>query len=143
MRDPDITFDREVEAAIEDTYRFLEPHVSRLAWAADPDRDAIKLLNAFEEIENSSLPKWVKLRVREPLVKAMRKRHGKPKRRFRDFTIAAAANRLIARGYDATRNDATRHTQSASSIVRQALRRLGVTMKEKQINTIVLKYPPD
>jgi hypothetical protein len=72
----------------------------------------------------------------------MQKRRKKPTRRFRDFQIAQAASRLIEQGYHPSRNDVMRDTECAASIIREALRRLGVTMKEKQIRDIVLKYPP-
>ena len=140
MRNPAITIDPEVEAAIEATRQILESYVQSRMWKADPDSRAIDLRNALSEIERSPLPERVKLHVRGPLVEAMKKRRGKPTLHFRDCGITTAAIPLIERGYSPTRNDATRHKESASSIVCEALRRLNKPMKEKQINPIVLKY---
>ena len=140
MRDPATNIDPEVEAAIEETRALLEPRVNTRSWKRDHDSHAIRLRNALLEIERSPLSKWVKLCVRGPLLKAMKKRrHGKPTLHFRDCSIAAVAIPLLEQGYDPTRNDETRYKESASSIIREALRRLGVTMAEKTINAIVLR----
>jgi len=141
MRDPATNIDPEVEAAIEETRALLEPRVNTRSWKRDHDSHAIRLRNALLEIERSPLSKGVKLRVRGPLLEAMKKRRrGAPTLHFRDCSIAAVAIPLIEQGYDPTRNDETRYKESASSLIREALRRLGVTMEEKTINAIVLKY---
>jgi nicotinamidase-related amidase len=141
MRNPATNIDPAVEAAIEETRALLEPRVNTRSWKRDHDWHAIQLCNAFLEIEKSSLSKGAKLRVRGPLLEAMKKRRrGKPTLHFRDSSISAVAIPLLEQGYDPTRNDETRYKESASSIIREALRRLGVTMEEKTINAIVLKY---
>jgi len=141
MRDPATNIDPEVEAAIEETRRLLEPRVNTRSWRGDHDSHAIELRNALLDIERSPLSERAKLCVRGPLLKAMKKRRrGKPTLHFRDCSIAAVAIPLLEQGYDPTRNDETRYKESASSIIREALRRLGVTVAEKTINPIVLEY---
>jgi hypothetical protein len=141
MRDPARTIDPEAEAAIEETRALLEPRVSTRSWKGDHDSRAILLRNALLDIEGAALSKSVKLRVRGPLLEHMKKRRrGAPTLHFRDCSIAAVAIPLLEQGYGPTRNDGTRYKESASSIIREALRRLGVTVAEKTINAIVLKY---
>jgi hypothetical protein len=141
MRDPATSVDPEIEAAIEETRALLEPRVNTRSWSRDHDSQAIVLRNALLEIERGPLSKWVKPCVRGPLLKAMKKRRrGAPTLHFRDCSIAAVAIPLLEQDYNPTRNDETRYKESASSIIREALRRLGVMMEEKRINAIVLKY---
>lgn len=147
MRDPatridDRKIDPRVEVAIEQTRHFLEPRVRCDAWKADPDRNARLLFDAHLEIQCSSLPEWVKDAVSGPVAEAMKKRSGKPTRRLRDLFLATAAARLIEKDFLLTRNDATRDSEFAGSIIQKALARLGVRMPEKTINEIVLKYTP-
>lgn len=143
MRDPATRIDDpEVEAAIEETRQFLERDVSADLWAGDQDPRHGALLKAIAEIRGSSLSEKTKLLADDLFVKAMRKRSKKPTRRWRDFALWVAAQRLVPR-YRLSRNDETFHTQSATSIVQQALTRLGVTMTEKQLKDIVLKKKSD
>ncbi len=141
MRDPTTRIDPEVEAAIEEARRFLEPCVSSPSWRADLDRQMITLYDAHIWIDAGSLPQWVKDCVREPLFRAMLKRKAKPTRRYRNHSIHLAACRLNKYGYHLTRNEEPRDKESAASIIRKALARLGVRMSEKQINAIVLNPP--
>jgi hypothetical protein len=144
MRDPTIHFDPETkvtEAATEDTRRLLEPIVRTKIWEADFDHQAKEIFQALFWLEEHA-PDWVKAAVREPLLKAARKRSKKPTRHSRDIAIACAARRLRPR-YLPSRNDETKHIEAASSIIYEALRRLGVEMEEKTIKGIVLKYPLD
>jgi hypothetical protein len=141
MRDPATIIDPAVEAAIEETRALLEPRVNTRLWKRDHDAHADRLRIVLLEIERSPLSKGVKLYVRGSLLEDMKKRRrGKPTLHFRDASISAVAIPLLEQGYDPTRNDETRYKESASSIIREALRRLGVTMEEKTINAIVLKY---
>jgi hypothetical protein len=142
MRDPATRVDPEVEVAVEETRRFLEPYVRSPCWRADVDRQMITLYDAQLLIEVSLLPKWVKDSVREPLFNAMLKRKAKPTRHYRNYNIHLAACPLVKRGYLLTRNEVTRDKQSAAAIIQKALARLGVRMSEKQINAIVLNPPP-
>ncbi len=132
----------EVEAAIEETRRFLEPRVRDPSWKGDPLPARWKMNFALIEIERSSLPDFVKSIARSAILKAMHqgKRDSKPTRWYRYEAICAAAERLTPR-YHLTRNEATKDKQSACGIVWQALRRLDVKMTEKRINEIVLNDP--
>ena len=142
MRDPATRIDPEVEAAIEETRKFLERDVSADLWAGDRDPRHGDLLKAIAEIGSSSLSEKTKLLAGDLFVKAMRKRSKKPTRQWRDVVLWVAAQRLVPR-YHLSRNDETFHTESATSIVQQALARLGVTMTEKQLKDIVLKKKSD
>jgi hypothetical protein len=143
MRDPDITFDREVEAAIEDTYQFLEPLVKSESWKGDPDWH-VRGTRALIKISiKDKLHPAVEALVTSALLAQAKKQKNKPTRNHRDTWIQMAAGRLIARGYERSRNDSMRHTESASSIIHKALKRLGVKMKEKRITDIVLQFDPE
>ena len=143
MRDPATRIDPDVEAAIEDTRRYLEGRVTRSNWKADPPPLAGDWRVAIDVIRSSPrLTQRQKLCVYDALFKAMRKRSSKPTRNIRDIFLAIAAGRLAPR-YRPSRNDETRDRESAGSIIREALKRLGVRMTERQIKDIVLKYPAD
>jgi hypothetical protein len=145
MRDPATRIDPDVEAAVEETRRFLEPYVRSPTWAADPDGLASDMGAALEVIENcEALPDWVRLFAWRAMHPQTKRRSKKPTRRFRNMALRMAAARLLARGYDWSRNDETRHVESASSIIHEALKRLGVKkMKEKQVTNIVLSTNPE
>jgi hypothetical protein len=137
MRDP-ATIDPEVEAAIEDTRQFLEPYVQSESWKADPAPKGADALFKFE-IQGKLEPA-----VESIVLSALReqlKRKTKPTRNYRDTAIQIAAARLVSQGYERSRNDEMRHTESASSIICQALRRLGEKkIKERTIKDIVLVF---
>jgi hypothetical protein len=144
MRDPTTRIDLETEAAIEDTRLFLKSFVHGLMWEADSEWEwselAYEILKALKHIQTHS-PKWVAAAVGKPLMQAalVKKRNKKPTLRGRHVVIAAAAVRLMPK-YRPSRSEATREIESASSIVCKALHRLGITMKEKTIQEIVLKH---
>jgi hypothetical protein len=110
-----------------------------------PDGFAYDCPAAIDEVEASNLPDWAKTWAIYALSRAAqtRKRKGKPTRRNRNEAIRSAAIKLVMRGYKPTRNDVTRDRDSASSIIHQALRRLGEKMSEKSINAIVAKVGAD
>jgi hypothetical protein len=149
MREPTPTlrFDPEaamIEAAIEDTRRFLGPYVRSEAWQADPPsnelmydlREKIREVEAMDDLS----AEWTKNFVIWKLLEQTKKRRRKPTRFYRDCAIREAAGRLVLQGYEPTRNEATQK-DSASSIIWNALRRLGERrLTEKQINSIVLEY---
>jgi hypothetical protein len=62
MRDPATCFDPEVEAAIEETSRFLQSYVQDDAWkgASNITGPAADMDAAVYEIERSALPDWAK-----------------------------------------------------------------------------------
>jgi hypothetical protein len=129
-----------VEAAIEETCRFLERYTQSESWKADPDGFASDMRATIEEVEGSDLPDGAKNLATWALYEQTKKRRrGKPTRKYRNMAIQLAAMRLVTRGYRPTRNESTRGRASASSIVRQALDRLGETMAEKSINAVVAK----
>jgi len=147
MRDPATRIDpiAEInETAIEHVRSYLEPFVHENGLGADPDPYGVKIGMAFMHIEKNS-PQWVVDAVRDSLLKAMNKRTRRPSYSNRDSLIAFAAVDLTRRYklYKLTRNDGTQNIDSASSIIVEALRRLGVTMKEKTINEIILKHQKD
>jgi hypothetical protein len=127
----------EVEADIEDTRRFLKRYIESESWKADPDGFAGDMGATIDEVEVSNMPDWAKTLARFALLQQMKKRRGKPKRRYRNMAIELAAMRLVVRGYMATRNDVTHDRDSASSIIRQALHPLGEELSEKSINAII------
>jgi hypothetical protein len=138
----------EVEADIEDTCRFFKGYMQSKSWKADPDASASDNSAAIDEVKASNLPDWAKTFAVLALLEQAKKRRGKPKRSFRNMAIELAAMRLVLRGYMATRNDETRDKDSASSIIHQALHRLGGKMSEKSINAVIagacrdaLKHP--
>jgi hypothetical protein len=141
MRDPVHRFDQ-VEADIEDTRRFLKGYVESESWKADPDGIAVDSRVAIAEVKVSNLPDWAKNLAMLALWEQTKKRRArKPTRRVRNGAIREAASRLvIARGYKPTRNDVTRDTASAASIIHQALNRLGEKLSEKSINAVVLEF---
>jgi hypothetical protein len=146
MRDPVHRFDPvEVEADIVDTRRFLKDHVESESWNADPDGRASNMHATIDEVEASNLPDWAKDAALWALLEQTKKRPArKPTRHRRDHTIQEAAARLvITRGYKPTRNDVTRGTASAASIIHQALDRLGEKLSEKSINAIVTRGGAD
>ena len=98
MRDPTTRIDPEVEAAIEETRAFLERDVSADSGGQTTIRDDATLLYATLD-RGSSLRKWAKDRVREPLSKRCGNAKPKPTLRYRDVSIAMAARRLHKRGY--------------------------------------------
>jgi hypothetical protein len=140
MRDPVHSVDQ-VEADIEDTRRFLKGYVESETWKADPDGFAGDSRVAIEEVEVSNLPDWAKnLAILALWEQTKRRRSRKPTRRVRDRVIREAASRLVmTQGYKLTRNDVTRNTASAASIIQQALNRLGEKLSEKSINAVVLE----
>jgi hypothetical protein len=133
--DPTIRVDPD-EAAIEETRRLLEGY---MPFKPDPDGRACDMRATIDVVEGSDMPEWAKNLAIWALFQQTKKRRGKPTMGGRDMAIQIAKRRLIARGYTPTRNDATRDRASASSIIHQALRRLGVRMEEKRINAVVLK----
>ena len=134
MRDP-------AETAIEDTCRFLERHMQSESWMADPDIRASDMRATADEIEASNLPDYAKHYAIFAVLEQTKKRRGKPTRSHRDDAIRRVAIKLVMQGYKPTRNDVTRDKDSASSIICQALRRLGEKLSEKSINAIVAKIP--
>ena len=132
MRDP-------AETAIEDTCRFLERHMQSESWMADPDIRASDMRATADEIEASNLPDYAKHYAIFAVLEQTKKRRGKPTRSHRDDAIRRVAIKLVMQGYKPTRNDVTRDKDSASSIICQALRRLGEKLSEKSINAIVAK----
>jgi hypothetical protein len=143
MRDPATHIDPKVEAAIEETCRFLEIKMGYDYWERDPDSSlSPDIWAAIREIAFSNLSYRTKNVAQQALFEQTKKRSKKPTRQFRDNALRVAADILVAQGYNPTRNEATDGWESASSIIHQALKRLGEKkLKEKQINTIVLKYP--
>jgi hypothetical protein len=142
MRDPVHRFNQ-VEADIEDTCRFLKGRMESETWEADPDGRASDMRAVIDEVEVSNLPDWAKTFAVWALLKQTKKRRGKPKRSRRDGAIQLAAARLVGRGYKPTRNDVMRNRDSASSIIHQALQRLGEKLSEKSINAIMAKVGDD
>jgi hypothetical protein len=137
MRDP-----REpVEADIEDTRRFLKGCMESETWKADPDGYASDMRATIAEVEVSNMPDWAKHYATFAVLEQTKKRRGKPTRSHRDDAIRRVAIKLVMQGYKPTRNDVTRDKDSASSIICQALRRLGEKLSEKSINAIVAKIP--
>jgi hypothetical protein len=136
MRDPTTRID-ETEVAIEDTRLFLKGYVGSKEWKADLEPQHTEIEMALKYIRRNS-PEWIFRAVREPLMQAEQKRTKKPTLSGRHLVIAAAAVRLMPK-YRPSRSEATREIESASSIVCKALHRLGITMKEKTIEEIVLK----
>jgi hypothetical protein len=142
MRDPASGIDSKCEAEIEDTCRFLERY---MPWRDDDDVYADGFASdmrvAAAEVEASNLPPWVKnFAVVALLERQTKKRRGRPKQSTRDHAIREAAIKLVMGGYKSTRNDTTLR-DSASSIIHQAMRRLGEKLSEKSINAIVAKIP--
>jgi hypothetical protein len=138
----------EVEADIEDTRRFLKGYMESESWKADSDGFAGDMRATIAEVEVSNMPDWAKTFARFALLQQTTKRRGKPKRSYRNMAIELAAMRLVVRGYMATRNEVTRDRDSVSSIIHQALQRLGEKMSEKSINAVIadscrdaLKHP--
>jgi hypothetical protein len=114
--------------------------------AADADGFASDMRATIEEVEASNLPDWAKNFAIWALLEQTKKPRGKgrPTRRTRDNAIRSAARRLVVRGYGPTRNEATYDRASASSIIHQALQRLGERrLEEKSINAIVMKFGSD
>jgi hypothetical protein len=141
MRDPVVRIDPETEAAIDYTRRLLERVVRDDVWKADYDPESEEIPRALHYIAQNS-PDWVKAAVAEPLWKASQKRTKKPTRHTRDFLIGYAAWWLGPR-YLPSRNDATKHIESASSIILEVLRRLGEkAITEKQIAKILRSQLP-
>jgi len=141
MRDPARV---ELEADIEDTRRFLKGYVESETWEADADWHASQMHSAIAEVEISNLPDWAKnSAILALLERAKKRRPGKPTRSRRDGAIHLAAARLVGRGYKPTRNDVMRNRDSASSIIHQALQRLGEKLSEKSINAIMAKVGDD
>jgi hypothetical protein len=139
MRDPVRRVD-----PIEETCRFLKGCMESESWRADPDGRAYDIHAAIDEVEASNLPDWAKTTAIFALLKLTKKRPArKPTRRNRDNAIREAAIKLVMRGYKPTRNDVTRDRDSASSIIHQALRRLGEKMSEKSINAVMTKLSAD
>ena len=126
-----------VEAAIEGTRRFLEGYVQSESWKADADGYACDLRATMDEIAESNMPDWAQHLALRVLFEQTKKRRVKPTRSYRNMALELAAARLVLRGYAPTRNDETRHRESASSIICKALDLLDVKMREKQINSIV------
>jgi hypothetical protein len=142
MRDPASRPDP-AEAAIEDTCRFLESRMESEYWRADPDGFACDMHATADEIRLSNLPDYAKHYAIFAVLEQTKKRRGKPTRSHRDHAIRNVAIKLVMQGYKPTRNDVTRGKDSASSIICQALRRLGEKLSEKSINAIVAKIPAD
>jgi hypothetical protein len=138
MRDPAPHFDN--EAAIEETCRFLQGYMKSQTWRADPDVFACYCRRGIEGILASSLEDWVKNLAVYALLEQTKKRRGKgqPTRFYRNMAIGLAAIRLVLQhGYRRTRNEAT-EGDSASSIIHEALRRLGEkNLSEKSINMVI------
>jgi hypothetical protein len=144
MRDPATRIDpvtEITEAAIEYARSTLKPWVVGKKLCGDREPHWSKIFDALVHIEKNS-PQWVVDAVRDPLLEAMDKRTKKPSYYTRDVWIACLAVSLTHRHklYKLTRNDATQGIDSASSIIAEALRRLGVTMNEKTIKGIILKH---
>lgn len=133
MRDP---VSRADETDIEDTCRFLERY---MPWNARADDSHPDSRMAIEEVAASNLPDWAKNLSIFALLKLKHRRKGRPgPPAGRDMAIQLAAMRLVSRGYKPTRNDATFDRASASSIIHEALQRLGETgPSEKSINGII------
>ena len=140
MRDP-ASRPNPAEAAIEVTRQFLERYVDSETWRADPDRFWADMRATADEIRLSNLPDYAKHYAIFAVLEQAKKRRGKPTRGTRDVAIREAAIRLVMGGYKPTRNDATFDRASASSIICEALRRLGEKLSEKSINSIVAKIP--
>jgi hypothetical protein len=141
MRDPAPRVDSKVEAVIEDTRRFLEGYVQSESWKTDADGYACDLRATMGEIAESNMPDWAKnfaILVLFEQTKKRRKKPTRPTRHYRNMALELAAARLVMQGYKPTRNDETRHRESASSIICKALELLDVEIiLEKQINAIV------
>jgi hypothetical protein len=139
MRDPASHFHAQSEVAVEDICGYLKRYMQSEWWKADPDGLACDMRTAIDEVELSNLPDWAKNFAVFALLEQTKKRRGKPTRHHRDMAIEMAAIRLVLQGYTPTRNEASRNRASASSIIREALRRLGENLSEKSINLIVAK----
>jgi hypothetical protein len=141
MRNPATRFDPEVEWVIEEACRRLKPYLRSKYWNADPDGFARDTQTAINVIRASDLPDWVEYLALLALSEQTKKRRakGKPTRDFRNAVLRATAAYLMDwYGYRRLRNEATRHRQSAASIIAEALHRLGEKkLSEKQINAIV------
>jgi hypothetical protein len=140
MRDP-ASRPNPAEAAIEDTRQFLERYMDSETWRADHDIFWADMHATADEIRLSNLPDYAKHYAIFAVLEQAKKRRGKPTRSYRDHAIQSVAIKLVMQGYKPTRNDVTRDKDSASSIICQALRRLGEKLSEKSINAIVAKIP--
>jgi hypothetical protein len=141
MRDPATNIDPEVEVAIEETRQFLEEHVTSSEWWADLPDHYYQALDAIEEIvhDRCNLTEKTKFHVLSLLFELLDKPgSSKPTRQSRDCMLYLAAERLESR-YLPSRNEGTDYTESQSSIIAQALRRLDVKMTEKTIAEIIRK----
>jgi hypothetical protein len=143
MRNPDpvTKVDPETEAAIEETRRFLEEHINSSEWRADLPDHYDQALDAIEEIlhDRCNLTEKTKFHVLSLLFEQLDKPgSNKPTRQCRDNFLYLAAEKLESR-YLTSRNEATGQTESQSSIIAQALRRLDVRMTEKTIAEIIRK----
>jgi hypothetical protein len=134
MRDPVTRVDPEIE----ETCRFLKGYMQSENWKADADGFAGDMRATIDAVEESNMPDWAKNFAVYALFQRTKKRRGKPTRHYRNSVLERAAARLVTRGYKPTRNEATRR-DSASSIICEALHRLGEKITEKQINAIVCK----
>ena len=144
MRDPAVRIDLEIKAAIEGTRQFLAPYVRNEYWKADPNphvEGARWLIKTT--IEGKFPPSLESVATSALLEQANNKRKNKPTLNYRNEALQMAAGRLVSQGYDRSRNDEMRHKESASSIIHQALRRLGDETEEKTIKDIVLELDPE
>lgn len=141
MRDPATIIDPVVEAVIEETRQWLEGSVQCAHWQGDPDYGLSYLRAAIRKVEAWDSPDYLKDFAVWTLFEIWKKSRKKPTRHWRHLSIWVAAGQLHRRGFQLTRNEATGE-DSASSIMREALRRLGEGMTEGQINAIVLASPP-
>jgi hypothetical protein len=136
MRDPAARVNH-TEADIEETCEFLKRY---MPWkkAGEPDALVSYAQIAADEVEASNMPEWAKNVAIAALFRPAPKRRGRPRGSGgRNMAINVAAIRLVTRGYLPTRNDETVRRASASSIICEALHRLGEKITEKQINALV------
>jgi len=145
VRDPSTSIKPDIEAHIEETRRFLEPHVRHREWAGDDDHShTMRVVEALAYINKSDMPEEIRKLISACLYREIGKRGSKPTRNYRNDALGEAAAQLYAdHGYRPTRNDATRQKgqgETAATIIVKALKRLDETMTEKNVEAVISKY---
>jgi hypothetical protein len=135
MRDP--TVDVAVEAAMESAGRILglQKRLGMFRKARskdDPERD-LRLAARGRILMYGLLPE----RERDVVCRMLGQERpiGRPTYAMRNRAIAGMVRQIKERGFDATRNAATRR-ESACSIVAKALARLGLNLSERTVEDI-------
>jgi hypothetical protein len=146
--------DPKVAQLVQRASRFLSQFVNTKSWKRDPrTKDEINELDddiddAIDELEvglsdddkEAALYELMELRIliasRKSLLKRLKNGRGASTRRYRNGLLRHAAKQIETQGYPLTRNQASK-TESAASIIAMALKQLGATISESQLNAIV------